>query len=582
MSKLNVDQKTIKALFQDKRSDFVIPDYQRPYAWGTEECSTLWSDIVEFAFPNNDTSLFDTDSEYFLGPIVTFKNDNGKLEVIDGQQRLITLTLLLRAFYFGFEKMQDPDSKSIREDIEKCLWKTDELNRVDKKKPKIVSEVATDDDSEEFKQILQSGSAEGMSSRYAATYTLFQKNIREFLESYPGYFVYLPARIMNNCILLPIEAESQDTALRIFSTLNDRGKPLADADIFKAQFYKYYSDQGRKDEFIQHWKALEVRCDKIFRDSSNSPMDELFIRYMYYLRAKDGNKNTTTEGLRRFYEKDSYKLLKNETALKDLEAIAEFWTDVHDQDPEVFSDEVLKKLYVLEYAPNSMWAYLLTVYYLMNRDENGHLDDESLLRFLDKTTALILGYSVMRPGVNALRTPVYPAMIDIVNGREPSYSDVKIDENDLRDTMRVYTFSNQRPITRSFLTWWMFRNPEQKLISLETDFQIEHIYSRNRAAKEGSRISDSQVECLGNKAMLEDRINIRASDYRFSDKKPYYIGTEKRAGTADAELVKMAKEDLDFKAEDIDRRESAMIDSFVSYIRENDLLGSSVQEVSKQ
>ena len=59
---------------------------------------------------------------------------------------------------------------------------------------------------------------------------------------------------MNNCILLPIEAESQDTALRIFSTLNDRGMPLSDSDIFKAQLYKFYSSQGEKDSFIEKWK----------------------------------------------------------------------------------------------------------------------------------------------------------------------------------------------------------------------------------------------------------------------------------------------------------------------------------------
>ena len=73
-----------------------------------------------------------------------------------------------------------------------------------------------------------------------------------------SYTPLLPLRIMQNCILLPIEAESQDTALRIFSTVNDRGKPLSDADIFKAQFYKYYSDKGEKESFIEKWKALEL------------------------------------------------------------------------------------------------------------------------------------------------------------------------------------------------------------------------------------------------------------------------------------------------------------------------------------
>lgn len=99
MSKLNVDQKTIKELFENKKSDFLIPDYQRPYAWGESECLTLWEDIFSFAFPDNDKDKFNSSNdEYFLGPIVTFKNDDGKMEIIDGQQRLTTLMLFLEPF----------------------------------------------------------------------------------------------------------------------------------------------------------------------------------------------------------------------------------------------------------------------------------------------------------------------------------------------------------------------------------------------------------------------------------------------------------------------------------------------------
>ena len=54
MSKLNVDQKTIKDLFQDKKADFLIPDYQRPYAWGETECQTLWDDIFTLPFQMMD------------------------------------------------------------------------------------------------------------------------------------------------------------------------------------------------------------------------------------------------------------------------------------------------------------------------------------------------------------------------------------------------------------------------------------------------------------------------------------------------------------------------------------------------
>ena len=76
MSKLNVDQKTIKELLSNNKADFLIPDYQRPYAWDAEkECQTLWDDIFTFAFPDNDSDKFDRNSaEYYLGPIIVVCN----------------------------------------------------------------------------------------------------------------------------------------------------------------------------------------------------------------------------------------------------------------------------------------------------------------------------------------------------------------------------------------------------------------------------------------------------------------------------------------------------------------------------
>ena len=151
MSKLNIDQKNIKSLFQDKKADFLIPDYQRPYAWGEDECKTLWDDIFSFAFPEGDYSKFDEyNDEYFLGPIVTFKNDSGKMEVIDGQQRLTTIMLLLRAFYARMGNMMDANSVSMRKDIEQCIWKTDMFGNFNMQSLKIDSEVASDDDKEDF------------------------------------------------------------------------------------------------------------------------------------------------------------------------------------------------------------------------------------------------------------------------------------------------------------------------------------------------------------------------------------------------------------------------------------------------
>ena len=86
-------------------------------------------------------------------------------------------------------------------------------------------------------------------------------------------------------------------------------------------------------------------------------MDELFTRYMYYERAKNGIKSSTTEALRKFYEKDGYSLLKKDETFENLNVLATFWNDVSNQSIERFSDKVLRRLFVLNYAPNGMCTY---------------------------------------------------------------------------------------------------------------------------------------------------------------------------------------------------------------------------------
>lgn len=578
MSKLNIDQKNIKLLFEDKKSDFLIPDYQRPYAWTETECQTLWEDLFEFAFPEKDKDKFNNDDEYYLGPIVTFKNENNKLEIIDGQQRLTTLMLLLRAFYVKFLYAQDDNTIKTRENIAKCLWKTDEFGNPNKDALKIDSEVATDKDKEEFLEILRTGEArKELKSNYANNYRFFQEKIDEFSMMFPMYLSYFPTRILNNCILLPIEADNQNTALRIFSTLNDRGMPLSDADIFKAQFYKYYSKKSEKEQFIKKWKELEEVCGKIFKPITGTPMDELFTRYMYFERAKKGIKSSTTEALRKFYEKDSYALLNNDTTLPNLIDLAEFWNDISNQDQDRFSEKVLKRLFVLNYAPNGMWTYFLSVYFMQNRDQNNNLDDDKLYDFLNKITGFIWAYAITNPGVNALRTPVYAEMINIVENRDIMFDEYKFEKELLRNSIENYGFWNQRPVTKSMLAWWAFQNNEQDLISLDNIYEIEHIYARNRQDKEKSLTNTKNIDALGNKAILEKRINIRASDYRFEDKKKYYEGytnlrNQKKEGTLNNELIKLANSKEDFTENDIVNRNNEIINSFISFLDENNLI----------
>lgn len=139
-----------------------------------------------------------------------------------------------------------------------------------------------------------------------------------------------------------------------------------------------------------------------------------------------------------------------------------------------------------------------------------------------------------------------------------------------------YVFTNGRPITKSMLAWWGYHDDKQQLIPLDVVLKIEHIFSRNRQENEGSLTDKNSLESLENKILLEKNINIRASDYRFFDKKKYYNGFTNdkgkyKAGTQNAELVMMAKQKDDFCEEDIVARKKAIIDAFIGYLQQNKL-----------
>ena len=573
---LNAEQKTISQILNDpNKPKFLIPDYQRPYSWEREQCETLWDDILSFAFPL-DHAFNATNDRYFLGTILTFQNDYYENEVIDGQQRLITFLLMLRAFYAAFENIDCKNKENILASIGKCIWNGDEFGNVDKTSLKLNSEVASDEDIAEFKKILETGAAtEKNPSNYAINYQLFTKWIATFKDEKPDDFSYLPMRILNNCILLPIEADNQNTALRIFTTLNDRGMPLSDADIFKAQFYKFFSREGKqaKELFIKRWKGLEALCNKNFHPHRGTPVDDLFMRYMYYAKTKkavrdDKRISDTFSDMRDFYAQDNYKILLDAKSFDNLEALAKFWDDVSER-KERFSLQVLKRLYVLSYSPYSVWSHIVSLYFMINQD----LDEEKFCAFLDKVTAMILMNAVMDYGKNNIRRPFVMEFKDIFHG-EPLEFDkqFKREEKILRRRLEETRFSNNKSVTRTMLAWWAFQNPAQDLPPSDTKLHIEHIFAKNRQSFQPLENPDT-LEFLGNKALLEEKINKKISDNPFKDKKIYYLGDGKsKPATFNLELRGLAETKDDFTEADIIERNEKIFNAFIEYLRGNNLL----------
>ena len=102
---LEAHDKLIREIFEGSYQ-FEIPDYQRPYAWTTEQAGELFDDLVSAM---QDARANGATSQYFLGSIVLIKNDpDPKAMVVDGQQRLTTLTILFAALRAAWEAANYP------------------------------------------------------------------------------------------------------------------------------------------------------------------------------------------------------------------------------------------------------------------------------------------------------------------------------------------------------------------------------------------------------------------------------------------------------------------------------------------
>src|SRR5574344_879264 len=282
---IEVNKQSVETLLgSGKKNPFVIPEYQRPYAWTDDQVETLFEDLWDFTSTRGGT---EQDGSYFLGSIVSYQNENGEQEIIDGQQRITSLFLLLRAIYTRLvatpEAERTEEAKNFITKIEPAIWRTNKLTgKVDYKDILLTSRVVNNEGNNILRNILETGKAKKKAKdNYSCNYRNFQQLFDKHSTENPLMVYQFIYALLNQAILLPITADNQDTALTIFSTLNDRGLPLSDADIFKAKIYNQLPPEG-KNKFIERWKDLDEQSTE-----ANESIQQLFYYCMFYLRAME-------------------------------------------------------------------------------------------------------------------------------------------------------------------------------------------------------------------------------------------------------------------------------------------------------
>ena len=267
---LNAEQKSIYQIFSGE-NQYIIPPYQRAYSWTIVQCKALFEDIKKAFYNENKEG-------YFLGNIVLAKSreERNKLEVIDGQQRLTSLTLLLKVL-LSFDK----DNKALYN----AIWIKD--RRTDNEIQRLETNVFMEKDFNYFKEVLAFDFSTNVCNSVKKEDNLFKKNICYFYNELKEFSQHndifkFADFLLDYIYILPIETEdnnadkAREKALQIFETINNRGLNLSTSDIFKARLYSMALNELKHEEFINSWRELEKKCDRI-----HSTIDDIFRIYIY-------------------------------------------------------------------------------------------------------------------------------------------------------------------------------------------------------------------------------------------------------------------------------------------------------------
>jgi hypothetical protein len=426
----------------------------------------------------------------------------------------------------------------------------------------IESKVAIESEKDVFHKILRTGEFdEKADDKYTLNYSFFIYQSDEYAKKFPMKWEKLCIFILNKCIILPIECDTEDMALTIFSTLNDRGLPLSDSDIFKAKMYRNKATKEEQKAFTETWKELNEICD-----TAGIGLDGIFRYYMHIIRARENN-NKREIGLRRFYADKQYAYLKADDILDELIALANFWRYVNlreDSSSEgyIISNDAMKWLHCLSLYPNEYWKYPVSVFFLKNHTKKRF--DANLCDILRKEIAFLFGKFIITPTINTIRNDIFNAYISI-NSKNVLNFKLDFTINNVRQRMLEYTSPK---IAKALLLLDAYLNTKQKGLIIE-NFQIEHIFPKKWQNTNYNGWTEEEaeyyLELYGNKIVFEQKLNIQAGNDYFGKKKEKYS----ESNIANVKELSKLKQN-DWNKIDIERREKVFFDNIIRFI-ENEL-----------
>ncbi|WQY01599.1 DUF262 domain-containing protein [Helicobacter pylori] len=308
---MKAEATTLLGFFEENQNNqFVIPIYQRVYSWEKEQCEQLWDDIIK-------TGGNDKMNGHFIGSILYVLDGNtpsSPLLIIDGQQRLTTITLLFIALRNRSSDEVKILEKFSRKEIESYLINNNKDG--DKKFKLILSE--SDKDMLLFLIDKNKRKPSEPSVKIMENFKLFEKWISENTDKLETIF-----KGLEKLMVVEISLErNKDNPQLIFESMNSTGKDLTQTDLIRNYILMGLEPEKQKIFYKKYWRAMEEG----FEQSKREDLFDKFVRH--YLTIKMGeipNIKKVYEAFKDYQQKEGIEI---EDLLKDLQKYCGFFCQI--------------------------------------------------------------------------------------------------------------------------------------------------------------------------------------------------------------------------------------------------------------
>lgn len=543
---LEASEKPLQDIFCDKYI-FSVPSYQRPYSWTTEQTSDLLEDLLT---ASGTTGAVAEQSPYFLGSVVLIKDPQQRnADIVDGQQRLTTLTILL----------------AIIRDIEVGDFGQSLDNRIRLKGDVVSGTPDTylltprDRDKNFFRTAIQE-----VGKTADLTPVEAHKDAR---RSFIGNATYLRDKLLElsaerrrrlasfliqRCYLVVVSASDRESAFRIFSVLNSRGLDLSPADILKADIIGAIESE-QQDQYTETWEDLE---DELGR----TRFAELFghIRMIYRRQKLRG---TLVSEFKEFVPAFSNPKEFVDTV---LDGYATAYGEILEQRVEVHAHagEINGYLRHLSRLDNVDWqppAILMLATHRAN--------PSIVLKFLTRLERLAYALFLLREDPTE-RITRYGRVIQAMEGDDWTSASSPLELTDDEKADVIATLDGPIYTTKRLRVPLLLRLDEaisdQGAIYNHSLLSVEHVLPQNPKEnsqwmqdfpEEAQRVS--WVHRLANLVLLSRRKNAQASNFDFEEKKSRYFST--RIGVANFAITNSVINESQWDSAILERRQAYLV-----------------------